>query len=101
MNNIRGNYIDRLGFNRDRDLPPEPKSARTTHTNRFSMDTYQQESRLSQRSTVNLTVVRDPQAPKEMQRTELQLNQQNRQEPNSASRLKRQSSSNLQGYFNH
>ena len=77
MNNIRGNYIDRLGFNRERDQPAEPKSAglanRGTATSRFSVDTY-----MDQRNgnNVNLTVVRDTQMPKEMQRMEMQLNQQ-------------------------
>ena len=79
MNNMRGNYIDRLGLDRHRDQPSEPKSARlreTGTTNRFSMDTYAADNRASQNTAVNLTVVKDPQSPKEMQRTELTMNQQ-------------------------
>ena len=73
-NNIRGNYIDRLGFNRERDQPTEPpngsKSARTTRTNRFSMDTYNADSTML--STLsNVKVTKDSTTPKEMQRTEI------------------------------
>ena len=72
-NNIRGNYIDRLGFNRERDFPNEPsgsRSARTTRTNRFSMDTYNADS--TTLSTLsNLKVTKDATSPKEMQRTEI------------------------------
>ena len=70
-NNIRGNYIDRLGFNRERDQPSSPnkangsKSARTTMTNRFSLDTYNADS--TNLSTLsNLKVTKDTTSPKEM-----------------------------------
>lgn len=68
-NNIRGNYMDRLGVNtraRDRDEPGD-----FSKTNRMTLDTYDGGSN---RNTTNLTYVRDHSSPKEIQRTELQMN---------------------------
>ena len=63
-NNIRGNYMDRLGVgNRDRDSPSEPSTNSTTNrVSNVSMDTYALESRKSS----NLQVQRDMSSPKEI-----------------------------------
>ena len=51
-NNIRGNYIDRLGFSRETQLE-SGKSTRSLNknTNRFSMDTYNNDGLTSSMSS--------------------------------------------------
>ena len=81
-NNIRGNYMDRLGVNNPRsdsrgtsDMTTMGGSSSTNFSNRnsnVSADTYQFDS---SRRSQNLVISKDRSAPRETGRTTIQLNQ--------------------------